>query len=83
MIMLSLNERAQRLLKILIERYIHDGQPVGSKTLAEDASIGLSSATIRNIMADLEAGGYIQFASYLGGSYSNVAGISLFLSTAF
>ena len=55
-----LNERAQRLLKILIERYIQDGQPVGSKTLAEDASIGLSSATIRNIMADLEAGGYIQ-----------------------
>lgn len=57
--MSDISERAQYLLKTLIERYIRDGQPVGSKTLAEDASLKLSSATIRNIMADLEERGYV------------------------
>lgn len=50
----KLNERAAELLRLLVERYIHDGQPVGSRTLARDAGWGLSSATIRNVMADLE-----------------------------
>src|ERR1700722_2196201 len=50
----SLSERAQLLLKALIENYIRDGQPVGSRTLSRDAGLSLSSATIRNVMADLE-----------------------------
>ncbi|MBL4585075.1 MAG: heat-inducible transcription repressor HrcA [Pseudomonadales bacterium] len=57
---MNINPRAQQLLKILIERYIIDGQPVGSKTLAEVADLSVSSATIRNILSELEGQGYIQ-----------------------
>ncbi|MBK8455217.1 MAG: heat-inducible transcriptional repressor HrcA [Thiofilum sp.] len=55
----TLNERAQRVLKVLIEEYIQDGQPVGSRTLAKRSGLDLSPATIRNVMADLEDMGYI------------------------
>jgi heat-inducible transcriptional repressor len=54
-----LNERARILLGALIERYIEDGQPVGSRTLSKHASLNLSPASIRNIMADLEEVGFI------------------------
>ena len=47
-----LDERAQVLLKALVERYISDGQPVGSRTLAHQAGLDLSAATIRNVMAE-------------------------------
>lgn len=50
----ELNERKQRLLMALVERHIREGQPVGSKTLAESGSLKASPATIRNIMAELE-----------------------------
>ena len=49
-----LNERAQQLLRMLVESYIRDGQPVGSRSLSRDSGLRLSSATIRNVMADLE-----------------------------
>jgi heat-inducible transcriptional repressor len=55
----DINERAQRILTILIQRYIRDGQPVGSKTLVEDGQVALSSASVRHIMSDLEEAGYI------------------------
>src|SRR5258708_29380324 len=55
----GLNERAQMLLKALIENYIRDGQPVGSRTLSRDSGLSLSSATIRNVMADLEDLGFV------------------------
>ncbi|MFZ1232874.1 MAG: heat-inducible transcriptional repressor HrcA [Thiofilum sp.] len=58
-LMPTLNERAQRVLKVLIEEYIQDGQPVGSRTLAKRSGLDLSPATIRNVMADLEDMGYI------------------------
>lgn len=51
---LELNERKQRLLMALVERHIRDGQPVGSKILAERAGLQLSPATVRNVMAELE-----------------------------
>src|SRR5690349_20146164 len=54
-----LNERAQQLLRVLIESYIRDGQPVGSRTLSRDSGLSLSSATIRNVMADLEELGFV------------------------
>ena len=54
-----LDPRAAELLKLLVERYIHDGQPVGSRTLSRMASLGVSSATIRNIMADLDELGFV------------------------
>jgi heat-inducible transcriptional repressor len=53
------NQRSQQVLKILVERYIQDGLPVGSKTIAEDYALGLSSASIRNILSDLEDAGYL------------------------
>ncbi|XOV85971.1 MAG: heat-inducible transcriptional repressor HrcA [Pseudomonadota bacterium] len=55
----EINEKAQHLIKALVQRYIADGQPVGSKTLSEDSGLQVSPATIRNIMADLEDKGYV------------------------
>ena len=49
-----LDERAQYLFKILMERYIRDGQPVWSRTLSRDSVLNLSPATVRNVMSDLE-----------------------------
>ena len=54
-----LDPRARTLLKTLIERYIADGQPVGSRTLSRYSGLDLSPATVRNVMADLEELGYI------------------------
>lgn len=55
----EIGEKAQQLIKALVERYIADGQPVGSKTLSEQAMLKVSPATIRNIMADLEERGFV------------------------
>ncbi|MGQ0384680.1 MAG: heat-inducible transcriptional repressor HrcA [Gammaproteobacteria bacterium] len=52
-------DRAQLLLRTLIECYVRDGQPVGSRTLSRESGLSLSSATIRNVMADLEEHGFI------------------------
>jgi heat-inducible transcriptional repressor len=54
-----LDRRAQILLKTLIERYIAEGQPIGSRTLSRYAGLDLSPATIRNVMSDLEEMGLI------------------------
>jgi len=56
------NDRGQNLLRVLIQRYIRDGQPVGSRTLSKDAGLDLSPATIRNVMADLEDLGLVVMA---------------------
>ncbi len=55
----NLNERAQHLLRVLVQSYIREGQPVGSRTLSRDSGLALSSATIRNVMADLEELGFV------------------------
>src|SRR5580658_1462818 len=55
----ALNERAQRLLRVLVQSYIRDGSPVGSRTLSRDSGLALSSATVRNVMADLEGMGFV------------------------
>ena len=55
----ALGERAQHLLRVLVQSYIRDGQPVGSRTLSRDSGLSLSSATIRNVMADLEELGFV------------------------
>ena len=54
-----LDPRAQHLLKTLIERYVSDGQPVGSRALSRHSGLDLSPATVRNVMADLEEMGFI------------------------
>ena len=64
-----MDERARSLLKTLVERYIADGQPVGSRTLSRASGLELSPATIRNVMADLEDLGLIasqQLVAWLG-----------------
>jgi len=54
-----LDQRAQHLLKTLIERYIAEGEPVGSRALSKYSGLDLSAATVRNVMADLEDMGFI------------------------
>ncbi|MGH8250891.1 MAG: heat-inducible transcriptional repressor HrcA [Steroidobacteraceae bacterium] len=53
------SDRAQQLLRALIECYVRDGQPVGSRTLTRESGLSLSAATIRNVMADLEEHGFV------------------------
>jgi heat-inducible transcriptional repressor len=55
----TLTEREQLLLRVLVGSYIRDGQPVGSRSLSRESGLSLSSATIRNIVADLEAHGFV------------------------
>ncbi len=61
----QVSERAMHFLKVLVERYIRDGQPVGSRTLSKDTGLELSPATIRNVMADLEDLGLVCSPPYL------------------
>lgn len=76
-----LNERARILLKTLVERYIEDGQPVGSRTLSRQAGLNLSPASIRNIMADLEEGGYIASPHTSAGRIPTPRGYRLFVDS--
>ena len=77
----ELNERSQQLLKTLVERYIHDGQPVGSRALAKDSDLKLSPATIRNVMADLEDLGLIHSPHTSAGRVPTVIGYRFFVDT--
>jgi len=75
------NERAARLLKVLVERYLKDGQPVGSRTLATEGPLPLSSATIRNILSDLEEQGLIISPHTSSGRVPTSQGLRLFVDT--
>ncbi|MGA9851652.1 MAG: heat-inducible transcriptional repressor HrcA [Gammaproteobacteria bacterium] len=77
----GLNERAQHLLKVLVERYIRDGEPVGSRTLSRDSGLDLSPASIRNVMADLEELGFIAAPHTSAGRIPTVKGYRLFVDT--
>lgn len=77
----AISERAQHFLKVLIERYIRDGQPVGSRTLAKDAGLDLSPATIRNVMADLEDLGFVASPHTSAGRVPTASGYRLFVDS--
>ncbi len=77
----AISERAQHFLKVLIERYIRDGQPVGSRTLAKDAGLDLSPATIRNVMADLEDLGLVASPHTSAGRVPTVSGYRMFVDS--
>ncbi len=77
----QVNERAQHFLKALIERYIRDGQPVGSRTLSKDTGLELSPATVRNVMADLEDMGLIASPHASSGRVPTVLGYRLFIDS--
>jgi heat-inducible transcriptional repressor len=76
-----LDDRAKTLLKALVERYIADGLPVGSRTLSRSAGIDLSPATIRNVMADLEDLGLIASPHTSAGRVPTARGYRLFVDT--
>lgn len=77
----DLNERSLHLLKTLVEIYIHDGQPVGSRVLSKNTDIKLSPATIRNVMADLEDMGLIHSPHTSAGRVPTVTGYRLFVDS--
>jgi heat-inducible transcriptional repressor len=77
----QLSERAQQLLKVLIESYIRDGQPVGSRSLSRESGLSLSSATIRNVMADLEAYGFVSSPHTSAGRVPTPKGYRFFIDT--
>jgi len=76
-----LSERAQILLKTLIEKYIDDGQPVGSKTLVQEAGLDVSAATIRNVLADLENMGLLMSPHTSAGRIPTDLGYRIFVDS--
>lgn len=78
---MQLDNRAQTLLKALVERYIADGQPVGSRALSKISGLDLSPATIRNIMADLEEMGFVSSPHTSAGRVPTPRGYRVFVDT--
>lgn len=78
---LVLNDRAAILLKQLVASYIHDGQPVGSRQLAQDAGLDISSATIRNVMSGLEKKGLVVAPHTSAGRIPTEQGLRLFVDS--
>ena len=76
-----LDKRAQILLKTLIEHYISDGQPVGSRTLSVSSGLDLSPASIRNIMSELEEHGFIASPHTSAGRIPTQRGYRLFVDS--
>jgi heat-inducible transcriptional repressor len=75
------SDREQHLLRVLIQRYISDGQPVGSRTLSKDSGLDLSPATIRNVMSDLEQMGLVSAPHTSAGRVPTPQGYRLFVDT--
>jgi len=75
------SDRAQHLLRVLIQRFIEDGHPVGSRTLSKDSGLKLSPATIRNVMSDLEDMGLVSAPHTSAGRVPTRAGYRLFVDT--
>lgn len=78
---MQLDNRAQTLLKALVERYIADGQPVGSRALSKISGLDLSPATVRNVMADLEEMGFVSSPHTSAGRVPTPRGYRLFVDT--
>src|ERR671927_365666 len=78
---MQLDNRAQTLLKALVERYIADGQPVGSRALSKISGLDLSPATIRNIMSDLEEMGFVASPHTSAGRVPTPRGYRFFVDT--
>lgn len=76
-----MDKRAQILLKTLVEHYISDGQPIGSRTLLQHSGLDLSSATIRNVMSDLEQLGFIASPHTSAGRIPTQKGYRMFVDS--
>lgn len=77
----ELNDRSLMLLKSLVERYISEGQPIGSRALSRDSNVDLSPATIRNVMADLEDLGLVHSPHTSAGRVPTASGYRLFVDS--
>src|SRR5262245_35718121 len=77
----ALSDRAQILLKTLVERYIVEGQPMGSRALSKYSGLDLSPASIRNVMADLEEMGFIASPHTSAGRIPTPRGYRFFVDT--
>ena len=77
----EVDPRAQQLLKLLVEHYISDGTPVASKALAMLPQVGVSSATVRNVMGDLEALGLVRSPHTSAGKVPTHLGLRFFVDT--
>ncbi len=77
----SFNERTQLLLKVLIESYISEGHPLGSRTLAKRSELEISPATVRNVMADLEDLGFVSSPHTSAGRIPTTKAYRLFVDT--
>lgn len=75
------DERARHLLRVLVNRYIREGHPVGSRTLSRESGLEVSPATIRNIMADLEDMGFISAPHTSAGRVPTIKGYRFFVDT--
>jgi heat-inducible transcriptional repressor len=76
-----LDDRARTLLKALVEHYIADGQPVGSRALSRFSGLDLSPATIRNVMSDLEDAGFVASPHTSAGRVPTPRGYRLFVDS--
>jgi len=77
----ELTERAREIFRRLVEEYIERGQPVGSKTLAADGTLNLSPASIRSVLAQLEAAGLLAAPHTSAGRMPTEAGWRLFVDS--
>ena len=77
----SLSDRARHLLRVLVESYIREGQPVGSRSLSRDSGLNLSAATVRNVMADLEEYGFVTSPHTSAGRVPTDKGYRFFVDT--
>src|SRR5512137_411678 len=75
------NDRAQHLLRVLVESYIREGQPVGSRSLSRESGLNLSAATVRNVMADLEDYGFVSSPHTSAGRVPTDKGYRFFVDT--
>ena len=77
----ELSDRARHLLRVLVDRYVREGHPVGSRTLSKESGLELSPATIRNVMSDLEELGYIGSPHTSAGRIPTAKGYRFFVDT--
>ena len=77
---MDLTDRKKRILRAIIDNYIESAEPVGSKTIAESSGLDVSSATVRNEMADLEAMGYLEQPHTSSGRIPSPKGYRLYVN---
>lgn len=79
MMLTELNERSQQVLRYIVDAYMETGSPVGSRTISQELGLNLSPATIRNVMADLEACGLLHAPHTSAGRLPTQSGLRLYV----